>query len=114
MRGLYYSPQGEPMEMMEWAELFESRFEDMAPESWWRKQSVLDDQLNVSTVWIGIDQSFGLAAEPQLWETMIFGGEHDDCCWRYPSRVAALDDHERILTALRAGKDPREATAEVQ
>ena len=36
-----------------------------------------------------------------FWETMIFGGEHSDEQWRYSSRQAALDDHERIVRELR-------------
>lgn len=104
----YYDPQGNPLELMEWAELFEQRQETPpdAPESWWRKQTKVDDVV-VSTVWLGIDHNWWGHGPPLIWETMIFGNSPwNDHQWRYPTRETAWDDHERIVRALRAGEDP--------
>ena len=54
---------------------------------WFRKadRSVADtekDGVRISTVFLGIDHSFD-GGKPLLFETMIFGGEHSDCQWRY-------------------------------
>jgi hypothetical protein len=59
----------------------------------------------VSTVFLTNDHSFGLGP-PVLWETMIFGGEDDQSMWRYTSEQAAIEGHERIVEALREGRDP--------
>ncbi len=52
---------------------------------------------NVSTVFLGMDHSFGLGLEPILWETMVFGGQHDGEFWRYSSRGEALAGHWRAV-----------------
>ena len=104
--GRYFAPDGSPMEQLEWAEMFEKRHEDMAPESWWRKHTVLDDdEVRVSTVWLGLNHRWG-EGPPLIWETMIFGGPHSEDQWRYSTKERAFDEHERIVAALRAGEDP--------
>ncbi len=53
------------------------------------------DKVKVSTVFLGLDHSFGLGEGPPiLFETMIFGGEHDDYQQRYATREEALMGHE--------------------
>lgn len=47
----------------------------------------------VSTVFLGLDHSFG-GREPQLYETMIFGGPLDETQDRYATRQAAINGHE--------------------
>jgi hypothetical protein len=37
----------------------------------------ISESIYVSTVFIGIDRSYGSAPQPWLFETHIFGGEHD-------------------------------------
>lgn len=106
----YWSPDGEPIELMEWAELFEKRSEDMSPESWWRKYTDLGDGVSVSTVWSGLNHNIAafLGGAPRFWLTMVMGGEYDQYEWEYSSRAEALDDHERIIRTLREGGDPGE------
>jgi len=101
----YFDPTGAPMSVEEWSALFERRKEDMSPESWWRKETVLGSDVRVSTVWLGLDHSF-LPGQHLYWETMVFGGDHDQDQWRYGSREEALDDHERIVSAVREGREP--------
>lgn len=102
----YYGPDGRTLSIEEWSQLMERRDEDSSRESWWRRQTVISDGVSVSTVWLGLDHELCESGPPLIWETMIFGGEHSQNQWRYPSRQAALDDHERIVAALRAGEAP--------
>ena len=63
--------------------------------------------VDVSTVFLRIDHSYD-GGTPVLWETMTFGGECDQQCWRYTSRGDARRGHERIVDALRNGTDPND------
>ena len=51
----------------------------------------------VSTVFLGLDHSWTPGGKPVLWETMIFGGEHDQYQERYTSHKDALEGHEKAL-----------------
>lgn len=55
--------------------------------------------ISVSTIFVGVNC---------LWETMIFGGEHDLYQERRDTQADAVLAHARIVQALRDGKDPRE------
>ena len=50
------------------------------------------DKVRVSTVFLGIDHSFG-SGIPILFETMIFGGEHDQYQERYATYKEAEEGH---------------------
>ena len=63
---------------------------------------------DVSTVWLGVDHQFG-DGPPLIFETMIFGGPHDQFCERYSTKKQAADGHKRIVLALQEGRDPEEA-----
>jgi hypothetical protein len=54
----------------------------------------------VSTVFLGLDHSWTPGGKPVLWETMIFGGEHDQYQERYTSHKDALEGHEKALTLI--------------
>lgn len=62
------------------------------------------DDCQISTVFLGIDHSFG-DGPPILFETMIFGGEHDQWCERYETWDQAAEHHRRIVEALKAGEE---------
>jgi hypothetical protein len=102
---LYIGPDGAVLDADEWSDLLARRAEDMSLDSWWRRHTDISDEVRVSTVWLGLNHQWG-AGPPLYWETMILGGEHDEQLWCYSSRPQALDDHERIVRALRAGQDP--------
>lgn len=53
----------------------------------------INAQVYVSTVFLGMDHSFTGGGDPVLWETMIFGSEHDGYQERYTSREAAEQGH---------------------
>jgi len=84
----YYNRAGEPIDLDTWAELFVA------------DRKVADDMVDgvrVSTVFIGLDLGVG---EPQLFETMIFGGVLDGCCWRYPTEAAAKVGHGQAMALV--------------
>ena len=58
------------------------------------------ERLSVSTVFLGTDHAYD-GGLPELWETMIFGGERDEECQRYRSWDDAMAGHERIVGELR-------------
>jgi len=57
----------------------------------------------VSTVFVGIDHNFSSSGPPLLFETMIFGGEHDEYQERYSTWEEAEEGHERAVAKARAG-----------
>lgn len=65
------------------------------------KQDTIDD-IDVSTVFLGLDHSIPWDKDktPVLWETMIFGGEHNEYQERYTSYKDALEGHEKALTLI--------------
>lgn len=59
---------------------------------------------SVSTVFLGIDHGWGGS---HLWfETMIFGGPHDQWQDRYETYDQAEAGHKRVVAALKAGESP--------
>jgi hypothetical protein len=53
----------------------------------------------VSTVFLGLDHSFN-SDKPVLWETMIFGGDHDQFQGRYSSYEDAVIGHQKALNLI--------------
>ncbi len=83
-------PQGEPISepnLMKWAIWMQNTPRHIARNE--------DDSTGVyvSTVFLGFDYNYNGKA-PILWETMIFGGEHDQYQDRYCSRQEALEGHK--------------------
>lgn len=56
--------------------------------------------VHVSTVFLGLDHSFG-GGKPVLFETMIFEGEHDGYQERYCTLEDAMIGHERAVALVR-------------
>jgi hypothetical protein len=54
------------------------------------------DGLRVSTVFLGLDHSFG-DGKPLIFETMIFGGPHDQYQERYSTWDEAEAGHKKAL-----------------
>lgn len=50
--------------------------------------------VQVSTVFLGLDHRFGDQGPPPLFETMIFGGEHDE----YQERCSTWEEAEAMHT----------------
>ena len=66
---------------------------------WFKKANrhidkTIKGEVEVSTVFLGLDHSFGDGA-PLLFETMIFGGEHDQYQERYATWEEAEAGHKK-------------------
>lgn len=83
-----------PVPPDEWSAWFETHTKDRIV-----RQETIDD-VSISTVFLGIDHSFGIGDEPLIFETMIFGGEHDNYQERYATREQALAGHERAVALV--------------
>lgn len=55
----------------------------------------------VSTVFLGIDHSFG-GTEPLLFETMIFGGKNDGYQERYSTWDEAVKGHSKTIKLVKS------------
>lgn len=62
------------------------------------KQEYIGD-IFVSTVFLGLDHAWN-SDIPVLWETMIFGGEHDQYQERYTSYEDAVKGHQTALNLI--------------
>lgn len=51
----------------------------------------------ISTVFLGLDHNLFGQGPPHLFETMIFGGEHHQKQWRYPTQADALEGHAHAI-----------------
>lgn len=82
---------------MKWAEWFSNNTEDRIV-----AQTTLD-KAQVSTVFLGLDHAFG-GPKPVLFETMVFGGEHDQLMYRYHTWEEAEKGHEEAVNLVK-GKE---------
>jgi len=93
----FYDMDGKPMTLAEWAKAFgEPR----------QIGKTTVGEAEVSTVWLGSDHQFG-SGPPLIFETMIFGGPHDQFCDRYTTKEEAAAGHQRVVLALQEGRNPR-------
>lgn len=53
-------------------------------------------KVKVSTIFLGLDHNYGIGT-PILWETMIFGGKHDQYQKRYSSLEDAQHGHKYAI-----------------
>jgi hypothetical protein len=65
----------------------------------------------ISTVFLHFDHSLNFGQEmgpfpPVLFESMIFGGEHDDYQRRYCTYDEALEGHNNLIKALEEERHP--------
>lgn len=97
MNRLYYKLNGhEPVathDVLDWATWFE-RVQATG------ERIVASDMINgvhVSTVFLGLDHGYNTVAEPILFETMIFGGEHDMWQNRYSTWEEAEAGHKEAV-----------------
>lgn len=77
-----------------------------------RAPKVGDDHIgeaHVSTVFLRLNH--GYTEDAPLWfETMIFGGDHDEFCDRYATYDEAEVGHKRVVEALKTGQSPDSAS----
>lgn len=100
----YFDRQGNPMSLMEWANRFETA--DQTRDMKRVAETTLPDGKWISTVWLGIDHSFG-SGPPLIFETMVFPSRanmNDLDCDRYSTEDQALAGHAAMVEKWRAGK----------
>ena len=93
----YYDRQGNPLKLMEWMKLFDDPKDRMAKKR--VTETTLADGKWISTVWLGLDHSFG-AGPPLIFETMVFpakGDMGDLDCERYSTEAEAQEGHARMV-----------------
>ncbi len=78
---------------MEWAKWLESNDRVLI------QTHSQDNSIMVSTVFLGLDHGLG-GHPPVLWETMIFGGKHDQFQERYCSKSEALVGHQKAIDLI--------------
>jgi hypothetical protein len=62
----------------------------------------ITSEINVSTIFIGIDHRMCGKGPPVLFETMVFGGEFDGYDYRYTSWDDAETGHKMMVARARA------------
>lgn len=82
-----------PTDFLTWAMWYENADRTVA-------QTILDNII-VSTVFFGLDFSFGKEIVPELFETMILGGDLDGSKVRCATWEQAEDLHERYVAMVR-------------
>ena len=90
--------RGEPKkaDLLPWARWYETADRQLA--------ETRIEQTRISTVFLGLDHSFGLDGPPVLWETMVFGGKLDEEQCRYTSKDDALTGHARMVKRVKEGR----------
>src|SRR5216684_8998165 len=97
-RSRYYiliEGQPTPADVRVWAQWME----DCGEERLVNRTSI--GSVGVSTVFLGLDHNFSKAGPPILYETMVFGGELNDCQERYSTQEMALLGHEEWCDRVR-------------
>jgi hypothetical protein len=77
----------------------------LTPEEWAESMMGLSKKLvstdiggiHISTVFLGLNHNYHDDGPPILWETMVFGGVHDQYMERYDCKIAAITGHQRIV-----------------
>ncbi len=99
MRSRYFNRAGEPISRNEWnAELGKEKANRVV------FTRVADAE--VSTAWLGLNHAAWDSSPPLIFETMVFGGAHGGWHWRYSTEDEARTGHERVVAALREGRNP--------
>ncbi len=90
----YYDRQGNPMDMMQWARLVGQDGYAVV------EKTLVRGRWEVSTVWIGLDHSFG-HGPPLIFETMVFdqnpGGRDEHDMRRYSTEEQARAGHAEVV-----------------
>jgi len=85
-----YDKKGNPIELEEYTKLFADRSYQIV------KQTRLSDGTHISTVWLGIDHSFG-GEVPVIFETLVTRKSNDEEeMYRYTSEEEARSHHEYL------------------
>lgn len=61
----------------------------------------ITEDVEVSTVFLGLDHNFGDGGEPVLFETLVFGGTMDGYMDRYTNWIEAEQGHQAIVDKVK-------------
>lgn len=84
------------VDLMEWATMFDGDFEST--------RRVAEDyvsDVHISTVFLGLNHRWG-DGPPLLFETMIFGGKHDEYQERYTTWDEAVEGHKKAVELVKS------------
>ena len=96
-------PQIEP-DLIKWAMWFEDINNRFVARDQIADSINTGENIRVSTVFLGLDYSFDASKAntvPILFETMIFGGNHDQYCDRYATWTQSKKGHKRAVSLVR-------------
>jgi hypothetical protein len=110
---MYYDRQGKTLCLMCWAKRREDRPD--YPRGYMRVAETIlglgsEDEVRISTVWIGMDMNYARIGPPIIFETMIFGGALDENMWRYATEDEAVEGHRVAVALVRAALALERAT----
>ena len=86
MSSRYYDRQGNPITAQQWIPLLDGG-------DYQRVALTERDDIRVSTVYLGLNHAWD-DGPPLIFETMIFGGPHDEQQWRYSTEAEAIEGHQ--------------------
>ena len=112
MRGfqVYYQRNGEPYPGDEETQAA-AVSHDFTDENKVVKQETLPNGVRVSTVWVGLDRSYG-HGPPLIFETVALRSEGDPFCVDqrfYPTQDKALAGHDELVEKWRKARKPQKA-----
>lgn len=93
-RVVYYGMDAQPISQDEAMKLWEGEGEGRVV------QQDRVDGILISTVLLMIDHNYFGEGPPLIFETMIFGGDHDGYTYRYATRAQALSGHARAVALV--------------
>ena len=109
MSGYFYK-DGTPIKgsfedaVLEWGNLMKDRsYSDIG-------KTIIGD-VKISTVWLGLNHNWD-GGDPLIFETMIFGGEHDEYQERYSTEQQAKLGHQYAVDLVKDRKPKRELKRE--
>ena len=113
-RSMFYDRTGQPINVEQWGQLRELGVD---PDGRYGKNAYVRvgqdviGEVEVSTVWLGMDHGFGFGRDadeykPVIFETMIFGGKYSDWQRRYCTEWEAIKGHAEAVVDVRAGMEP--------
>jgi hypothetical protein len=107
----YYDRQGNRLTLMEWAKRYEGKTGDAMTAEKRVAETTLPDGTWVSTVWLGLDHSFG-EGPPLIFETMVFpskdGPLNELDCDRYSTEAEALAGHAAMVERWAKPRDVKD------
>ena len=80
-------------DLMEWGGWFQKADRHVA-------ETTIKPDVRVSTVFLGLDHNHSGTGKPLLFETMVFGGEHDEDMDRYSTWDEAVAGHKKMVKKI--------------